>query len=105
MLAIRPETAVLAESGREVAADDVAVGELLLVRPGAKVALDGVVQKGSSTVDESMLTGDGEELLVGDGAMSCRWVCWSRSQGQPDGKHADGWAAVWAGWLLMAMGR
>ncbi len=61
VLSMRPETAVLAASGQEVPADDVAVATLILVRPGAKVPLDGWVEKGSSSMDESMLTGGARE--------------------------------------------
>ncbi|WDF83799.1 heavy metal translocating P-type ATPase [Lacticaseibacillus pabuli] len=42
----------------EVAAEDVQVGDTLLVRPGEVVAVDGTVLKGESTVDESSLTGE-----------------------------------------------
>ena len=57
VLSIRPETAVLAASGRDVPAESVAVGSLILVKPGAKVPLDGRVEAGASSLDESMLTG------------------------------------------------
>ncbi len=42
----------------EVPVDDVEVGDLLRVRPGEKVPLDGVITEGRSTVDESMITGE-----------------------------------------------
>ena len=37
---------------------DLAVGDRVLVKPGARVPIDGVVEKGTSSVDESMLTGE-----------------------------------------------
>ena len=42
----------------EVAIDDVRVGDVVLVRPGEKIPVDGVVVEGRSVVDESMLTGE-----------------------------------------------
>ncbi|MGF7473620.1 hypothetical protein WFJ45_22920, partial [Salmonella enterica subsp. enterica serovar Minnesota] len=42
----------------EVPADEVRVGDLVIVRPGEKIPVDGVVVEGRSTVDESMLTGE-----------------------------------------------
>src|SRR4030095_10059096 len=42
----------------EVSIDDVRVGDVVLVRPGEKIPVDGVVVEGRSAVDESMLTGE-----------------------------------------------
>jgi P-type Cu2+ transporter len=42
----------------EVPTAEIQVGDLLLVRPGAKVAVDGIVEEGQSEVDESMVTGE-----------------------------------------------
>ncbi|WP_181779202.1 heavy metal translocating P-type ATPase [Pseudonocardia pini] len=60
LLDLAPPRAVVLRDGREVEVltSDVAVGDLLLVRPGAKVPVDGVVVDGESDVDESMVTGE-----------------------------------------------
>ena len=60
LLRLRPDTArVLREGGeREVPVDQVAVGDLVRVRPGDRVPVDGVIIDGASAVDESMLTGE-----------------------------------------------
>jgi Cu+-exporting ATPase len=66
LLGLAPKTArrIRADGGEEdVPLTDVHVGDLLRIRPGEKVPVDGVVVEGTSSVDESMLTG--EPLPVG----------------------------------------
>jgi len=60
LLNLAPKTARLIRDGREedVALDQVKVGDKLRVRPGEKIPIDGVVLEGSSSVDESMVTGE-----------------------------------------------
>jgi len=60
LLALAPNTALRIEDGHEmeVSLSEVQVGDRLRVRPGEKVPLDGTVLEGSSSVDESMLTGE-----------------------------------------------
>jgi Cu+-exporting ATPase len=60
LLGLAPKTARLisGEGEREVPLDAVKVGDLLRVRPGEKIPVDGLVTEGRSAVDESMLTGE-----------------------------------------------
>ncbi|WP_067541240.1 heavy metal translocating P-type ATPase [Nocardia crassostreae] len=60
LLDLAPPQAVVIRDGREteIPTAEVIVGDVLLVRPGAKIATDGVVAEGESDVDESMVTGE-----------------------------------------------
>jgi Cu+-exporting ATPase len=60
LMGLRAKTARVLRDGveAEIAVDDVRVGDVVLVRPGEKIPVDGVVIEGRSTVDESMLTGE-----------------------------------------------
>ncbi len=60
LVGLAPRTARVARDGVEtdVPVDSLAVGDLVRVRPGEKVPVDGVVTDGGSAVDESMLTGE-----------------------------------------------
>jgi Cu+-exporting ATPase len=75
LIGLQPRTArVLRTDGeRDIAIEEIIRGDLLLVRPGEKIAVDGVVRDGRSAVDESMVTGEsipvtkepGEEVIGG----------------------------------------
>ncbi|HEP1809417.1 TPA: heavy metal translocating P-type ATPase [Streptococcus suis] len=60
LMDLAPKTAQVLRNGQEVqlALEEVVVGDIVIVRPGEKIAVDGVVVEGQSTVDESMLTGE-----------------------------------------------
>jgi P-type Cu2+ transporter len=60
LLDLAPPRALVLRNGEpvEVPTAEITVGDLLLVRPGAKVATDGVVEDGDSEVDESVVTGE-----------------------------------------------
>ncbi|GAA2138296.1 heavy metal translocating P-type ATPase [Nocardioides koreensis] len=69
LLEMGAKEVTLLEDGRErlVPAEQLAVGMLFVVRPGEKVATDGVVERGTSAVDASMLTGEPVPVEVGPG--------------------------------------
>jgi Cu+-exporting ATPase len=60
LIGLQPRTARVERDGRDldVPIEAVAVGDVVLVRPGEKIPVDGVVLSGQSAVDESMLTGE-----------------------------------------------
>ena len=70
LVALQPRTARIVRGAgeRDVPIADVAVGDLLRVRPGERIAVDGEIVDGASTVDESMLTGESLPVEKGPGA-------------------------------------
>ena len=51
-------TKVIGNNETEVAIDEVLIGDLLRVKPGEKIPVDGIITQGNATIDESMLTGE-----------------------------------------------
>ena len=75
LLGLAPKTArVIRDGGREedVPLDDVQVGDLLRIRPGEKVPVDGVVTEGRSSIDESMVSGEPIPVEKSPGSQSRR---------------------------------
>jgi Cu+-exporting ATPase len=70
LLDLKPATACVVREGgeMEVPVESVMVGEVCIVRPGQRVPTDGEVLQGSSSVDESMLTGESMPVDKGPGA-------------------------------------
>jgi Cu+-exporting ATPase len=60
LIGMQPKTAVVVRDGEqiEIPVDDVQVGDLILVRPGERVPVDGIIRQGYSAIDESMITGE-----------------------------------------------
>jgi P-type Cu+ transporter len=69
LIGLAPKTAIRIVDGQEheVPVEQIQVGDLLRVRPGGKIAVDGVVVEGESEVDESMLTGESMPLAKREG--------------------------------------
>lgn len=57
---LQPTTATVIRNGQEIQlpVEEVQVGDLLLVKPGERIPVDGTIKEGQSTVDESMITGE-----------------------------------------------
>ena len=58
LMRLAPDTAILADSGREIPSKDLKTGDRVLVKPGARIPADGIVTGGESSVNEAMLTGE-----------------------------------------------
>ena len=73
LMSLRANTARIIRDGTEmeISPDEVRVGDIVIVKPGEKIPVDGVVVEGRSSVDESMLTGESlpVEKRVGDGVI------------------------------------
>jgi Cu2+-exporting ATPase len=70
LLSLSPAQAIVIRDGDqvEVATSDVRVGDLLLMKPGARIPVDAVVEEGTSDVDESVVTGESLPVSKAPGA-------------------------------------
>ncbi|NLC76410.1 MAG: copper-translocating P-type ATPase, partial [Clostridia bacterium] len=70
LMSLRPNTARVEREGteQEIPLEEVQVGDIIIVRPGERVPVDGTIVEGQTTIDESMLTGESipVEKTVGD---------------------------------------
>lgn len=70
LLALKPKTAVVIRDGKEtvIDADAITVGDIVVAKPGEKIAADGHIVYGLSSVDESMITGESIPInkVIGD---------------------------------------
>jgi Cu+-exporting ATPase len=60
LMGLAPKTAIVVQDGveKEIPIDEVEIGDTLVVRPGAKIPVDGTILEGHTAIDESMLTGE-----------------------------------------------
>lgn len=74
LLNLQAKTALVIREGKEVeiSVNDVKHGDLIIIKPGAKIPVDGAITEGSSFIDESMVTGEPMPVQkkVGDGVVS-----------------------------------
>lgn len=70
LMDIRPDVATVIRGGEEIVVDpeEVEIGEIILVRPGEKIPLDGVVEGGTGTLNTAALTGESAPVDVAPGS-------------------------------------
>lgn len=70
LMEIRPETANVIRGGKEITvkAEEVQPGETIVVKPGERIPVDGIITKGSSFLDNSAITGESVPVEITEGA-------------------------------------
>jgi Cu+-exporting ATPase len=60
LIGLKPKQATIIKNGKQIKIniEDVKVGDIILVKPGGKIPVDGIITKGHSSIDESMITGE-----------------------------------------------
>lgn len=60
LMSLQPKTALVIKDGKEieVSIDQLSIGDIAIVKPGEKIPVDGIIIKGNSSIDESMVTGE-----------------------------------------------
>jgi Cu+-exporting ATPase len=70
LMGLAPKTATIIQDGaeKEIPIDEVEIGDMLLVKPGEKIPVDGIVLEGNTSIDEAMLTGESMPVdkMIGD---------------------------------------
>ena len=88
LMELAPDTAILLVDGeeREVPSETLRIGDIVRVKAGMKVPVDGIIASGSSSVDESMLTGEPYESSYQSNPhhsrnkISCYLICYFRNR-------------------------
>jgi len=70
LMGLQPKTALGVREGHEIdiPIEEVVVGDIIIVKPGERIPVDGIVKEGRSTVDESMITGESIPVKKDPGA-------------------------------------
>src|SRR3989344_6379560 len=60
LLTLTPQQAIILKEGKEITVpvDQIQINDFVVIKPGAKIPVDGIILEGNSTVDESMITGE-----------------------------------------------
>jgi Cu+-exporting ATPase len=60
LMGLTPKTAIVIQDGKEIEVpiDEVEIGDIIMVKPGEKIPVDGIVLEGNTSIDEAMLTGE-----------------------------------------------
>ena len=70
LLTLKPKSAIVIRDGKEVLmnSDDIIIGDIVVAKPGEKIAADGIIIEGQASTDESMITGESipVEKIIGD---------------------------------------
>ncbi len=71
LMDLSPKTATVIKDGKEitVSVEEVAIGDIFIVKPGESIAVDGIVVEGFSAVDESMLSGESVPVEKNEGSL------------------------------------
>ncbi len=69
LMGLQPNTALVVRDGleKDIPVEEVLVGDVVIVKPGERIPVDGIVKEGSSSVDESMITGESIPVKKGPG--------------------------------------
>ena len=69
LMELTPDKAIVIRNGAqlEIPVEQVVVGEIILIKPGSRIPLDGIILEGNTSVDESMLTGESIPVEKGNG--------------------------------------
>ncbi|VVB79161.1 putative copper-exporting P-type ATPase A [uncultured archaeon] len=69
LMSLSPKIATVIRKGKEmkIKVDEVIVGDIIIVKPGEKVPVDGIITEGESAIDESMITGESMPVEKGKG--------------------------------------
>lgn len=70
LLTLKPKSAIVIKGGREISinSEDIILGDIVVAKPGEKIATDGIIADGQASIDESMITGESipVEKILGD---------------------------------------